>query len=314
MQIRHPQPHVAQIANRIAGLENAWAVAIEHDLPRGDGLAQVFGGRRAIVVPRPARVGVGHIQDALRAHLLDDRFEPFLLLLRRELRIGVTGHQGVVFTGGAVEHFAEIELAANDLHARGGILHHRGAVVEARREVVAEAERVAELVGREQPLPQQHHVALRRRHRSRLRRQAEEVVRRRQEHRAIVAGGGGRIAFPVIADGADAMRVHARLRAENLAGARIAIRAAAREAALVAIDPENPRVADVHRIHVGRRILHLHGVAIAGGFERLVPQQRALAHRGANRLGDAGVEIEDDRRLRFAHRRRPASLSPGASG
>ena len=83
---------------------------------------------------------------------------------------------------------------------------------------------------------------------------------------------------------------------------------AAREAALVAVDPEDPRVADVHRIHVRRRVLHLHGVPEAGRLERLVPPERAVAHRAARRLGNAGVEVEDDRRLRLAHRRRRVLL------
>ena len=196
------------------------------------------------------------------------------------------------------------------LDARRRILHHRGAIVDARREVVAEAQHVTELVRGEQRLPQQHHVALAppASRPAAVADAASEISPApagspHRAHRVVAAVGGGRVAFPVVADGADAMRVHARLRAENLAGARIAIGAAAREAALVAIDPENPRVADVHRIHVRRRILHLHGVAEAGRLERLVPQQRALAHRAADRLGNAGIEIEHDRRLRLAHRR-----------
>ncbi len=61
--------------------------------------------------------------------------------------------------------------------------------------------------------------------------------------------------------------------------------------------------ADVHRVHVGGRIADLDGVAEAGRFERLVPPERAGAHRSADRIGNAGIEIEDDRRLRLADRR-----------
>ena len=98
------------------------------------------------------------------------------------------------------------------------------------------------------------------------------------------------------------MRVHARLGSENLPRARVPIRAAAREATLVSIDPENPRVADVHRIHVRSGIQYPHGIPEACSLVRFVPPQGPGAHRAADRLRDPGVEIKHDGFLRFTHR------------
>ena len=50
---------------------------------------------------------------------------------------------------------ADRSVVRGDRHARRRILHHRGAVVDARRPVVAEAERVADLVRGDQRLARQ---------------------------------------------------------------------------------------------------------------------------------------------------------------
>ena len=123
---------------------------------------------------------------------------------------------------------------------------------------MTEAERVPYLVRGEHCLAGHHHLVNRRGAIAALCRQ--ERLDAGQEESAVVAGVGHLIRLPVMADGPDSMRVHPRCRTENLAGAWVGDATPARETALVAVDPKDERVADIHRIHVGGRIPDFDGV------------------------------------------------------
>src|SRR5690606_5384499 len=64
----------------------------------------------------------------------------------------------------------------------------------------------------------------------------------------------------------------------------------------------HPRVASVHRIHVGRWIQHLQSIEESCFFEGFVPPQEPLTCRAADRLRNGEVEVNDDRLHWFAQR------------
>src|ERR1700722_12906397 len=77
------------------------------------------------------------------------------------------------------------------------------------------------------------------------------------------------IGVPVTGDGPHTIGVEVRLGAEHLTGARIVESSARGEAAFVAIDPQDERIAYVHWIHIRWRVFCLNGVLEAGGLECL---------------------------------------------
>ena len=219
MEIDHPQPQVAQFAHRFPRQQYAVRPIIgQHDPPRRQRLAQPLGRRGAIIIPGPARISFGHIEQALFAHVGNDRVQPGLLVLQR--RIGITRHHRVVRADGLLETLGKVQLAALHRHPRCWIFHHRSAVVQARCEIVPKAQRMAELMRRQQRLAQQHHVALALRHGGELAVHQRSI---RHRHAAAIARQAAGIGIPIIAHGANAVAVHPHLGAQYLTGARIAI-------------------------------------------------------------------------------------------
>ena len=160
-----------------------------------------------------------------------------------------------------------------ELHARRRIIHHRRALVRRRDVVVLQAECVADLVRAHLPHARQNEGGV---------------------------GGGGVCAHQTriqIVIRARAVRVHARHPFDDLAGARIAERAADRPAALVAVLPLDDVVARVHRIDAVRQELGDESALEASAVERFLPPLHTLQGRGANRLRDAPVDVIANRLL-----------------
>jgi uncharacterized iron-regulated membrane protein len=82
--------------------------------------------------------------------------------------------------------------------------------------------------------------------------------------------------------------------------ARVSESASRGVAALIAIHPIDLVVADVHRVHVGRRITDLQSVLESCRFESFVPPQKAVFHSRAGGFGDGSIEIVNDGLLRLA--------------
>ncbi len=107
---------------------------------------------------RPS-VGVGQEHEAIGNALVDDPLQILCLVGRfRELRVGVADSQQVVRAEPLGVSIGEVErLVVADLRQRGRVVHHRGPAASAGREVVGQAECVADLVCRELPDPGQDH-------------------------------------------------------------------------------------------------------------------------------------------------------------
>ena len=92
-----------------------------------------------------------------------------------------------------------------------------------------------------------------------------------------------------------AVRVHVGDALDDLARARIALRAAEGPPALVAVHPHDGVVARVHGIGAGGQHLDAESAAQPGLIERLFPEARALDCRSAERLGNPRIDIVRDR-------------------
>ncbi len=164
------------------------------------------------------------------------------------------------------------------------VVHHRDPALGAVVVVVAEAQGVADLVGRQLANARQR-----------------RLVEDRGPFGASLVGRQQPFEDHVVLAVAQRPQRHRRL--DDFAGARVGHAAAGAPAAGRAVHPVDHVVADVHRIGVGRQHLDLEGVAEAGGFERLVPPHGALDQRLLHVLRRAGIDPVSNRRHRLAHRR-----------
>ena len=175
------------------------------------------------------------------------------------------------------------------------IIHHRGAVDGAGGEVVHQAQGVPYLVGRKlAQAGQGHFLHLRRR-------RLPAIIGRQQAfcNQVILAHPQGTERYMPL---------------DNLAGARIHHRIAVGPAAGGAVHPLNHIIANVHRIGIFRKQLHLKRIFIAGRLEGLVPPGGAFQQGGAHRLRGGAVEIIDDRLHRLALLRSGVFLFQAVAG
>ena len=251
---------------RHAGADGVLADLVERRAPHLHQPVQLVG---LILAVRPlidlrVRVGVlvGHVAQILRPRIVQHLRERRLLVrARRELAVAVVDRHPVPITDLLGIGLGDVDGAVRvQLLERMRIVHHRDPALLAVVVVVAETERVADLVRRELA------DALQRREVGRFRLLLAGDVGRRQpfEDQVVLA-----IAQRAERDGA----------LEDLAGTRIRDRPAGAPAARRAVDPVDHVVADVHRVGAFRQHRNLEAVAETGGFERLVPPARAFDQR-----------------------------------
>ena len=120
----------------------------------------------------------------------------------------------------------------------------------------------------------------------------------------------------------DAKRSEEDVSFDDLPGARIGDRLARRPAARGAVNPVDDVVADVHRVGVGGKHLHLERIRKSGGFKRHRPPGGSFDQCTPDRLRRSVVDVVDDRLDRIRHcrarvllleamTRNPASLERG---
>ena len=170
----------------------------------------------------------------------------------------------------------KVEGAVDEPNPRRRIIHHRIAALDARGEIVGEAERVADLVRGELPDPGE--------------RGGDGIVGRAACRHA---GADERLEDEHVL--ADPERTEQHLALDDLAGPRVLDDLAVGPAAGRAIDPVDDVVAYVERVHSFGQHLDPEGVDIAGGLEGLAPPARPFEQGGPDRFGRRGVDIEGDR-------------------
>ena len=287
MQVDVREPH-AQQGHRLAGLDRPFVELLDRHLAhraralhrveqRGPFIPPRRGGDRAF----GPGVLVGDEPDVAGDAVLHDPVESCRFRARIRIpRVAEPDGERVPRPRHGGVRLREVEVAAR-VHRdqRHGVVHHRAAPLRRRDIVVREAERVADLMRRVLPAT---------RHR--------EVLGAHVQ--SIGTGGGKEARVDVVVD-QRTPRVHADHRTEDLAGARIGERRPDGRAGTVTVHPVQHRVARVHGIRARREIAHEERVPESGAFEHLAPPHPTFAERGLVRLGNAGVEIVDDRRHGF---------------
>jgi hypothetical protein len=234
-----------------------------------------------------AGVGVAEEQQASFETLGDDRGQLSLLVgAGTELGVGVADRVSVPLPRPDGVGLGEVEVALRvDPHERRRVVHHRGATISAGGEVVRQAQRVADLVGRE--LAQAGE------------RQLDRVVHASAARRI---GAGQPLEQQSIV--AHAQRAEADVTLDHLAGPRIDDAPAVGPAPRRAVDPLDHVVTRVERVRALGQQLDAEGIDETGGLERCAPPARAVEQRAAHRLRHTAIDVVDDR-LAHARRHRP---------
>ena len=94
---------------------------------------------------------------------------------------------------------------------------------------------------------------------------------------------------------ADALGAEGDSSFDDFAGAGVCDGPTGGPAASGAVDPVDDVIANVPRVGVFGEQFDLEGVAVADGFEGLVPPAAAFEEGGADGLGGAAIDVIDDR-------------------
>ncbi len=171
---------------------------------------------------------------------------------------------------------AEIQDTIDQAHARRRIIHHRISALDARREIVGKAERMANLMRSELP-------------------DTGESGRDRVVRTIIVRLSGTDEALEDQHVLPDPQRPEQHLALDDLAGTGILDDLAVGPAAGRAVDPVDDVVPNVERIRPFREHLDPEGVDVTGSIKRFAPPGCALEQGGSNRFGGGGIDVEGDR-------------------